>query len=299
MLRVSCRDVACNLCQSKETRHLYTINSYNVVKCNRCGLVYLNPMPCPADISIIYDTQDYYCNRSSSSDSSTGYPDYIMLSDHLAFVADELMRPLRDRDKGRLLDVGCGMGIMLKHLRERGWDTWGIDISTYATEYARNQLGMNVYTGAVEKTELPQNYFDVVTMVLTIEHVPDPATTLEAIKQLLKHGGIIIVATHDIDGLVPRLVKQKWRHFDIPEHLYYFSRDTLKKMLEKVGLVPFKYTETTSLGAVTGSNSGISTPTGLIRRYGLLAYIAPMMRGYHAIARKLNISDGITVYARK
>jgi hypothetical protein len=70
-------------------------------------------------------------------------------------------------------------------------------------------------------------------------------------------------------------------------------------MLDKVRLVLFKFTETTTLGTATGNYSRIFTPVGLMTDHTILAYIAPMIQGYHAIARKLNMSDGITVYARK
>ena len=299
MQNIRCSEVVCNLCQGRQTKHLFTVRSFNVVKCLNCGLVYLNPMPCAGDISRIYDTVEYYCNRESKQDASSGYPDYMMLTDHLAFVANELLRPVKYLKKGKLLDVGCGMGLMLDHFRKLGWDTYGIDISTYATEYARNQLGLKVYTGSVGDINLPKNCFDVVTMVLTIEHIPNPSATLKSIRRLLKPGGIVIIATHDINGLLPRIVKHRWRHIDVPEHLYFFSKDTLKRMLQQARLRTFDITETATLGSVTSSNTGVSTPVRLLRRYGLLKRVAPLLRNYHTFARILNLSDGITIYAQR
>lgn len=135
---ISCQSVTCNLCQDDVCQHLFTVRSFNVVKCLNCGLVYLNPMPRPEDISKIYDTEEYYSATESHDGLTLGYPNYVMLKDHLRFVADELLNPLKRVKKGRLLDVGCGMGFMLSRFRELGWNTYGVDVSTYATEYARN-----------------------------------------------------------------------------------------------------------------------------------------------------------------
>ena len=299
MQDLRCQHVACNLCRGSESKHLFSARSFNVVKCLNCGLVYLNPMPYPEDIAKVYDTHQYYCNKGDQEGSPLGYADYAMLEGHLTFVADELLRPVRHIKTGRLLDVGCGMGLMLNHFRELGWDTYGIDVSTYATEYARNQLGLKVFTGVVDELDLPESFFDVVTMALVIEHIPNPKGMLEAIRRLMKPGAVIIIATHDIDGLWPRIVKGRWRHFNIPEHVHFFSKSTLKRMLEDTGFFTFRMTETATLSAVTSDSTGLYAPIRLLHRYGLVRQAAPLLRGVHALARLLNLSDGVTTYSRK
>lgn len=299
MQDLRCREVTCNLCGGSQSRHLFKVGSFNVVKCPNCGLVYLNPMPYPEDIARIYDTSDYYCNKDTQQDTPMGYPDYATLEGHLTFVADELLRPLRHIKTNRLLDVGCGMGVMLNRFRKLGWDTYGVDVSTYATEYARDQLGLKVYTGVVDELDLPENYFDLVTMVLTIEHIPNPRETLSALHRLMKPGAVIIVATHDISGPWPRIVKHRWRHLNVPEHLYFFSKRTLKHMLEDTGFSTFRVTETATLASATSDSSGLYAPIRLLHRYRLIRQAAPLLRGWHAIARTLNLSDGVTLYARR
>ena len=174
MENLRCQEVACNLCGSNKTGHLFTIHSFNVVKCSNCGLVYLNPMPHPENMVQLYDGREYYCRSGEAKDSAPGYPDYTMLKEHLAFVAEELLRPLGHLKPGRLLDLGCGMGFMLNRFRELGWDTWGVDVSTYASEYARNELKLKVFTGTVEELDLRVAHFDLATIVLVIEHLHQP-----------------------------------------------------------------------------------------------------------------------------
>jgi len=299
MQDVRCQKVTCNLCRGSESTRLFTVRSFDVVKCLNCGLVYLNPMPHPEDIARVYDTRQYYCNRGNQKNTPLGYPDYLKLEEHLIFVADELVRPIKGIKKGRLLDVGCGMGIMLNRFRELGWDTYGIDVSTYATEYARNELGLNVFTSAIHEIDFPENYFDLITIVHVIEHIPNPRGALETLHSLMKPEGIIIVATHDIDGLCPRIVKHRWRHLNIPEHLYFFSKNTLNQMLRDTGFHTFRVTETATLAAVTSDSTGLHAPIRLLHRYRLVRQAAPLLRGLHTIARMLNLSDGVTIYARR
>ena len=135
-----------------------------------------------------------------------------------------------------------------------------MDVSAYATEYARRELGLDVFTGTIEQLERPPESVDLVTMLLTIEHLPDPKGVLQAAHRLLRPGGVLIIATHDVEGLWPRVVGARWRHFNVPEHVYYFSRRTLTRLLSDVGFETFKVAETPTLAAVTESDD---TETGL------------------------------------
>ena len=297
MQELGCQEIVCNLCDSDELEYLYSVRSFRVVRCSSCGLVFLNPMPRPADAAGIY-TVDYYRNQDSVEDTPLGYPDYLTLREHHTFVADELLRPLKDIRPGAVLDVGCGMGTMLGRFRESGWDAYGVDVSTYATEYARDELGLRVYTGAVGEVDLPEGFFDLVTMVHVVEHLPDPRSTLATLHRLMRPGGILVVATHDIRGLWPRIVRDRWRHLNIPEHLYFFAKNTLSRMLGDTGFRTFRFTETATLAAVT-SDTGLYAPIAFLYRHGLMRQAAPLLRGWHAVARKLSISDGVTAYSRR
>jgi ubiquinone/menaquinone biosynthesis C-methylase UbiE len=247
----------------------------------------------------VYDSHDYYFSGGKQTEMFYGYPDYTKLQKHLYFVADELMRPVRNIAPGKLLDVGCGMGFMLKRFQELGWESYGVDISSYATEYARSELGLNAYTGTIDKIEFPESYFDLVTMVLTVEHMPDPKNALETLHRLMKPDAIIIIATHDIDGLWPKISKSKWQHLFVPEHLFFFSHATLKRLLKEVGFDIFKTTETATLASVTGDGHGLQTPIRLIHEHNLERIAVPILRGFHVVARQLNLSDEVTIYAVK
>ena len=291
--------VNCNLCGDNRAEKLFQMQVFTVVKCARCGLVYLNPRPRPEDMMKVYDSRDYYFSDGKQTDMFYGYPDYTKLQKHIYFVAEELIRPIRNMGPGKLLDVGCGMGFMLKRFQELGWESYGIDISSYATEYARSELGLNVSTGTVDKFNFPENFFDLVTVILTIEHMPEPRATLQKLYKLMKTGSIIIIATHDIDGLWPKMARSKWQHLFVPEHLFFFAKRTLKRLLEDTGFNIIKTTETATLASVTGDGDGLRAPIKFLHQKNLERVAAPLLRSYHAIARKLNLSDEVTIYAVK
>ncbi|MDP6495764.1 MAG: class I SAM-dependent methyltransferase, partial [Dehalococcoidia bacterium] len=155
---------------------------------------------------------------------------------------------------------------------EHGWTPYGVDVSPYATEYARRELGITVFTGTLDQVDLPPESLDLVTMLLTVEHLPDPKSVLRDLHKLVRPGGVLVNGTHDIEGLWPRVVGHRWRHFEMPEHVYLFSRRTLARMLSEVRFETFRVAETATLAAVTSARDGgvgLYAPVRLLRQTGL------------------------------
>jgi 2-polyprenyl-3-methyl-5-hydroxy-6-metoxy-1,4-benzoquinol methylase len=135
----------------------------------------------------------------------------------------------------RLLDVGCSTGILLYAAKEMGYDIYGIEPSKWAVEYIDARLGFkNIFCGSLEDYPIRENYFDVITLLDVIEHFSNPRRNLEIIHRLLKPDGKIVILTPDIGSLMARTFKSRWWCI-IPEHLFYFSRKTLRLLLEQTG----------------------------------------------------------------
>jgi 2-polyprenyl-3-methyl-5-hydroxy-6-metoxy-1,4-benzoquinol methylase len=138
-------------------------------------------------------------------------------------------------------------------MREEGWQVFGIEISEYAGTFARNTLGLNIYTGSMESFDCSWTDFDVVTFYHTLEHVCDPQLALYKAYDVLKPGGMLVIEVPNIDNLlfnvcrflgVTNMLYQtlsqetnwaQYPHFllDVPRHLYFFSPHTLSQMLIK------------------------------------------------------------------
>jgi 2-polyprenyl-3-methyl-5-hydroxy-6-metoxy-1,4-benzoquinol methylase len=147
---------------------------------------------------------------------------------------------------GKLLDVGCALGVFLSLARERGWETYGVDISQYATTYARKELGLEAFSGQLQTVNFDDQLFDVITLWDVLEHFPDPSDQLKQVHRILKDDGIVFINTPNEDGLLRLLGKILFRasggaiSYPLRKlyhefHLYYFTPKTFLQLLERNG----------------------------------------------------------------
>lgn len=136
--------------------------------------------------------------------------------------------------KGKILDIGSSAGFFLAEAKCRGWETTGIEFSSWSKRYAEEHFGLTVYDQPLEKLNWPKENFDAVTMLDVIEHLTEPWKILSEIKKILKPNGICVITTPDIDSLTAKLAKEKW-YAILPGHLFYFSPKTLEKILVEAG----------------------------------------------------------------
>ena len=108
-----------------------------------------------------------------------------------------------------------------------GWETHGLEFSAEAVDYAVNHLKLDVSVGSITQVEFPENSFDIITIIGTIEHLSDPIAAIRKIKKILKPGGYLAITTINTKGLV--------RLFDLkpPEHIFLFSKKNLSILLER------------------------------------------------------------------
>lgn len=194
----------------------------DVVRCVRCGLVYVNPRFDAATVERHYNSGEssriqYYLDVEAADRRSFG--EILDLVDGL--------RPAR----GRILDVGPNVGTCLLLATERGWSAAGVEINAEAARYCREQRGLDVRTGVLDADSYAEESFDVVLMTDVIEHLRDPLAALALVRRLLKPGGLVLVTTPDVGGWAGRLLQIKPL-----EHLYYFTAATMAASLEKAGL---------------------------------------------------------------
>jgi 2-polyprenyl-3-methyl-5-hydroxy-6-metoxy-1,4-benzoquinol methylase len=194
-----------------------------IVRCRRCGLVYTNPRQEETTVRETYE--------------AVKDPLYVEEREGRVLTFEHHLRPLErltGPPNGRtLLDVGAYTGVFVEIAGRHGWDAWGVEPSRWAVEVARKR-GLRVLQGTTETADLPEGGFDVVTMWDVIEHLTDPLGELRRVHRLLKPGGLLAVHTIDIGSPLARLMGGRWPWL-MEMHLYYFSRSTLRMMLEKAG----------------------------------------------------------------
>lgn len=230
-MRVS---VVCNLCQKDSYHLLFKKEGFNIVKCNHCGLVYVNPRPSDEDIKRIYQRADYF----KIGAGGIGYRDYLADEKlHTRTFEREFNIIAKHKNSGNLLDVGCAAGLGLEVAKKKGWKVKGVEISEVACNYAKGKFGLDIFRGSLEEAQYPDCYFDLIMAYGTIEHIQDPMSFLREVKRVLKDGGIFILATPDIGSW---LGKRRFQYKPL-EHLYYFNRNTITAMLKTAGLEAFGF----------------------------------------------------------
>jgi 2-polyprenyl-3-methyl-5-hydroxy-6-metoxy-1,4-benzoquinol methylase len=224
--------VPCNLCGHEVTHGVHNVS--RLVKCVHCGLVFVNPRPPFEDLARQYEGTYFHCPEPTFG----GYEDYEADREEIVRTFRRRMKtliPLVSPEGARLLDVGCATGIFLEVAGEAGWQGEGIDISEYALARARAK-GLAVQHGSSPAAVHPAGAFDVITMWDLIEHVVDPAGLLAECHDLLRPGGALAISTPDAGSLLARVLRGNWLGFrSIDEHLTFFTRDTLTRMLEGAG----------------------------------------------------------------
>ena len=151
-----------------------------------------------------------------------------------------LARIAQHKQQGVLLDIGCANGFFLDEARKQGWDTRGVEISTWAAAYGRNELKLNITNGFLEEANFPAEFFDVIVMLDVIEHLTHPKQVLLEIKRILKPQGVVYISTPDIASTLSRLLGAKWWGIN-KYHLFYFSKKTFETMINSCGFQVKKY----------------------------------------------------------
>ncbi|OQB28648.1 MAG: putative S-adenosylmethionine-dependent methyltransferase [Chloroflexi bacterium ADurb.Bin180] len=229
--------VRCNLCGADDTRLIAVIDQLRIVRCKRCGLTYVNPRLAQSELQEIY-TESYYDHDGIVNGLEFfGYEDYVADEENIKLTfADRLRTIEKLTAPGRLLDIGCATGFFLALARDNGWQVVGTEVSTFSAGYARERLGLDVRLGTLKSLGFEAGSFDTVTMWDVLEHVTDPMAELGEIARILRTGGVLSIITPDAGSLVARILGDRWEEYRrVREHVYFFSRRTLSRMLHEVG----------------------------------------------------------------
>jgi 2-polyprenyl-3-methyl-5-hydroxy-6-metoxy-1,4-benzoquinol methylase len=221
--------------------YFHTGESFSIVKCSGCGFRYTNPRPEPTELGKYYQSADYI----SHSDSRRGLfaSVYQMVRKYTLNRKKVLIGKFISR--GNLLDIGCATGQFLNFMAAEGWTTTGIEPDEKTRNRAISEYGLHVYPEE-KLNELKESSFDVITMWHVLEHVAGLNQRMEQIKKLLKPGGIIIIAVPNCNSYDAEKYGQFWAGYDLPRHLYHFTKSDINRLAEKfeftiVKIIPMKF----------------------------------------------------------
>jgi SAM-dependent methyltransferase len=217
--------VACNICGTKEGEHrLFPINSGYLVQCTNCELYYATPR----FIDIIKDLIEDRTPEELYDPKKLNYKGRIReFNDYLNAIEPMKQPP------AMLLDIGCYEGYFLYEAQKKGWLAHGVEPNRGGAAFAQEKLGLDVKQCILEKAEYPANSFDVITLLASLEHVPDPSAVLFEIRRIIRDDGLLVLSVPTIPFYLG-LVGPRWRMF-IGDHYYFFTDLSMKKLLDKNG----------------------------------------------------------------
>lgn len=230
--------INCNLCENNNTTFLFSAKDrathkgfFNIVMCNKCGLIFLNPRPSEEEIKDFYPPN--YHSRPTTFRSNFENANIWNIPWNKAMEIKSIPI-LKYFKSGKILDIGCGDGSLLKYLKNQGWDTYGVEIQESASQYAAQILDLNIFNGRIEDTNFSAD-FDVITLFHVLEHLHNPIRTLKIAYSLLKDNGILIIEVPNFASFESKLFKSSWVGIAAPLHLFHFTPLSIRKLLEKVG----------------------------------------------------------------
>jgi SAM-dependent methyltransferase len=205
-----------------------------VLRCEGCELIFLEVFP-NADERRSYYQEEYYEEKTGGR--FIGLFEEIVRRFRHGRMKDVLARlPARKSDKkDALLDVGCGRGVLLDCFRESGWDVTGTQLSDTARQACEKEFGVTVLDGELTDLGLESESYRAITFYHVLEHVSDPAAYLTEARRLLRADGLLLVEVPDGGAPGARWLGLRNFCFDYPNHLYFFERRGLGRLLEKSG----------------------------------------------------------------
>lgn len=211
--------VQCNICGADVRDIMLVKNGREILQCPDCGLAFTYPVP--ERLVEQYDSDYFNLYRKRREF-------------RLARADARLRRIEAIREPGRLLDIGCSLGYFVEAARNRGWDAEGLEISRDAAKEAQ-RMGLRVRCGVLEDARYEERAFDCVTMWDVLEHVADPTRHMLEVHRILSDNGVVVIGTPDLGHLAFRLKKAGWRHLKPTEHIFYFKRSSIRRLLVKTG----------------------------------------------------------------
>jgi 2-polyprenyl-3-methyl-5-hydroxy-6-metoxy-1,4-benzoquinol methylase len=244
----------CLICFGIETDTVFVEHGIDIHQCRACG-----------HVSSSYEAEVHY----------DGYWGEEVPEDHehAAFYWAEAHGPMYEAFfrrfisgyRGRLLDVGCGLGYFVKAMAEFGsWEAHGIEISQAAVRYATEGLGLqNVRSGLVQEAGYPDDHFDVVTLWDVIEHLREPDPLLAECRRVLRPEGLLFMHTPNVGVQLPKArlkallkgMRAGVHYLEARDHLHLYSPDTLTRLATRNGFKEIEFLHLPPIQSVAGSGN--------------------------------------------
>ena len=236
---------SCPVCGSAAIQHVLSAKDFTVSgeifrinECMNCTLRFTQDVPCAENREQYYKSENYI----SHSNTSKGLINrlYQMIRKRTMVTKRRMIERTCGFRNGKLLDAGSGTGTFVNTMKEHGWDVTGLEPDAGARNLAKKEYNLELFDEN-KIYDLPLHSFDVITLWHVLEHIDDLSTYIQQLKALLKTNGRIFIAVPNYTSYDAMVYKNFWAAYDVPRHLYHFSPQSMKFLVEKYGMKIERY----------------------------------------------------------
>jgi len=220
----------CPVCETHDVRVVYDVEGVasRLVTCEGCGTGRLSPLPSEAEVDSFYPEAYYGDPSAGKFRQPVEWLVRLIGARHVRFFLRDLP------PAARVLDVGCGRGVLLREIAERGFEAHGVEANAAAAAGADPRAEIRIAPRLAD-AGYPTAFFDEVVIWHVLEHLREPRRTLEEVRRILRPAGRLVVAVPNFSSAQSRWAGSAWFHLDLPRHLFHFPLSALVKLLEQTG----------------------------------------------------------------
>ncbi|MBE0662503.1 MAG: class I SAM-dependent methyltransferase [Bacteroidales bacterium] len=228
----------CFICNGTEFHKFLRLNDYflsqevfELCKCLTCGLLYTLPQPDPESIIKYYNSNEY----TSHNTAQRSLKNLLYLQARKIALGRKMQMIKEHQEIGQILDIGAGTAEFLNYCRKQKWNITGVEPNAKGREIAFERHGI-ILQHEVDLSILEKGSMDVITMWHVLEHIADPLSQLELNYQLLNNkNGMLVLALPNYESWDAKKYGKFWAAYDVPRHLYHFTKESVKLLAEKSG----------------------------------------------------------------
>lgn len=227
----------CPLCSSNQLQnhlevmdHAVSKETFQIMSCDSCTLLFTNPRPVEQDIAPYYDFAEYYSHSDEKKDLiSKIYQQVKSIS-----IQRKLKQIQSLKESGKLLDYGCGTGEFIFQAQNRGWKVSGVEPNPKARKAAAAKMPRSIHP---DLSSIPETTtFDVITLYHVCEHIHTLQQTMLQLSSRLNPNGLLLVAVPNPLSPDARKYAETWTGWDVPRHLYHFTPQSVLKLGKDLSL---------------------------------------------------------------
>jgi 2-polyprenyl-3-methyl-5-hydroxy-6-metoxy-1,4-benzoquinol methylase len=213
---------------SVDKQKLFIKNGYPIIDCTECGRRFTTIHDVNSHLSRVY-SDDYFF------EGQDGYPNYLDEKDSLIKYGMQYAKVIRRYSKpGKVLDVGCAAGFIMKGFEQSGWDCYGLEPNETMASYGRTELNLNITASGLENYS-SEIKFDLITIIQVIGSFYDVDKAIENVSKLLDQNGLVLVESWNMKSIAARVFGKNWHEYCPPSVTNWYSKKTLIKLFDSHG----------------------------------------------------------------